>query len=439
MASCTRIVLVIVRSLIAVSMTVFALQGCVQGKTHIETFRYGVALRDQPVGYFVQHISRNELFDSILVIESLSIATKGGFPYGQTKSYFFDAKAPQSLVSAKKSILGLDAESTIEYEFDPADLETRSSFFFSDLLRGGGNNLAPNSVHTFKHLGREMTGIVETEWWVRLDANAPQYASKSTRNTLVVDVQGRVQRIKTGGIEYVLLEGEDVCQAWLNSVRPPFESALEVPVIGDIADPRNVTLLRLKFASNETSESGWDSYLDSGRVLDSSRFGKSRRADAVHSRFPLVVDETTDQLLKSLADQIQDSSSTLDTALSMVNLVNEFLDYEDLDHSPNLVEILQTRQGDCTEFAELYRALSGYVGLKSNVVYGLVYDASSHSFKPHAWNEVEIDGSWVGVDATFNQTILDATHIPFPNGQHAALINDLFQTEFHVLEVQNRS
>ena len=115
------------------------------------------------------------------------------------------------------------------------------------------------------------------------------------------------------------------------------------------------------------------------------------------------------------------------------------MNYEDLDHSPNLVEILQTRQGDCTEFAELYRALSGYVGLKSNIVYGLVYDASSHSFKPHAWNEVEIDGSWVGVDPAFNQTILDATHIPFPNGQHAALINDLFQTEFHVLEVQNRS
>lgn len=419
-------------------MTVFAVQGCVQGEIHGETYRFGVSLRDQPVGEFVQQIIRHDVFDSILVIESLSIATNGGFPYHQTKSYFFHGAPPQSLISAQKSILGSDSESTIEYEFDRSDVETRDSFLFTDLLRGADNSLVPNSVHTYKRLGRELVGIVETEWNVQLNTDVAQNPTKSTQNTLIVDAQGRVQRIKTRGIEYVRLEEQDY-QAWKDSVRPPFETLLEVPVIGAIADPRNVASLRLKFDSKETSVSEWDPYLDSERVLDSTTFLENRRGDAVHSRFPLVIDEVLDQQLEGLADQIRVSESPLDTAHSMVNLVNEFLDYKALDHSPKLAEILQTRQGDCTEFAELYQVLSGYVGLKSNIVYGLVYESSSHSFRPHAWNEVEIDGSWVGLDPTFNQTILDATHIPFPNGQHAALINDLFQTEFHVLEVRNRS
>ena len=439
MSCCIRQLIVSVRSLFAVLMTVFAVQGCVQGEIHRETYQFGVALRDQPVGGFLQNIFQNDVLGSILVIESLTIATNGGFPYHQTNSYFFHAVPPQSLVSAWKSIQGSDSESTIKYEFDRSDVETSDSFLFADLLLGADNNLVPNSIHTYKRLGREMDGIVETEWKVLLDTDVARHSKKSTQNTIIVDAQGRIQRIKTGGIEYVRLEGNDDYQAWLNSVRPPFETPLEVPVIGAIADPRNVASLRLKFNSKETSGSEWDPYLDSERVFDSTTFGKNRRSDAVHTRFPLVIGEVLDQQLKSLADQIQVSGSPLDTAHSMVNLVNEFLDYKDLDHSPKLAEILQTRQGDCTEFAELYQVLSGYVGLKSNIVYGLVYESSSHSFRPHAWNEVEIDGSWVGLDPTFNQTILDATHIPFPNGQHAALINDLFQTEFHVLEVRNRS
>lgn len=428
-----------IRSLIAASVTVFAVQGCVQDEIHGETYRFGVALGDQPVGELVQQIIRHDMFESVMVIESLSIARNDGFPYHQTTSYVFNAIPPQPLVSASKSILGSESETTIEYEFDRSDLEIRNSFLFEDLLRGTDNNLVPNSLHTYKHLGREMASIEETKWKVHLDTDVAQHSTKPSQNTLIVDAQGRVQRIKTGGIEYVRLEGNDDYQAWLNSVRPPFESPLEIPVIGDIADPRNVTLLRLKFEPKESSGNEWDLYLDSDRVFDSSKFVVNQRRDTVHSLSPLVLSGALDQQLDSLSNQIPESENSLQRVHSMVSFVNEFLDYEELDHSPNLLEILKERQGDCTEFASLYKALSDYIGLNSNVVYGLVYEPKSHTFRPHAWNEVEIDGSWVRVDPTFNQTILDATHIPFPNGNHAALINDLFQTEFHVLEVRNRS
>ena len=404
-----------------------------------ETSWYGVSLQGKQVGYFSQQIYRNKPMNEILVVESLTIETNDGMPYVQSQSYSFDADPPRPLLSAGKSIMRFEKGAMLTYEFDPSEQETEKPFFFVDLLRGTDKNLTPNSSHKYKRLDPEMARVVETEWKVRSASDAVVHSTEPMTNTLIVNDVGRIQRLKTGGIEYVLIENQNDQQLWKSAIEAPFETLLRVPVIGIIPDPRNVAHLKLKFESKDASLSEWDAYLDSERVFDSSTFSGNQRGDAAFSRFPHILGGVLDQQLRSLADQIPEAGTPLERVQFLVALVNGFLDYEDLDYSPNLVEILQTRQGDCTEFAKLYHALSDYMGWNSNIVYGLVYEASSHTFGPHAWNEVEIDGSWVGVDPTFNQTILDATHIPFPNGHHAALVNDLLQTEFHVLEVRNRS
>lgn len=426
------------RQLIVVITTVVVIHGCVDSIRLEEKAWYGVSLQGKPVGYFSQQTYRHVQLKQILVIESLTIKTKSGMPYVQSKTYSFNADPPQSLLSAGKKSMRFEQGGKSTYEFDPSDQKTGSSFLYTDLLRGTDEHLVPNSLHTYKHLGRDMSDIVETEWMVRTERDALTQATDPLENTIIVDENGRIQRLITGGIEYVLIENQITQQSWKDSIEAPFQTSLEVPVIGDIPDPRNVALLKLKFESRGSKRSEWDTYLDGERVFDSSTFSNNRPIDDVDSRSPLVRGVALDQQLKRLADQMPKSESPLERVHAMVTLVNEYLDYEELDYSPNLAEILQTRQGDCTEFAKLYQALSDHIGLNSNIVYGLVYESSSHSFRPHAWNEVEIDGSWVGVDPTFNQTVLDATHIPFPNAHHAALINDLFQTEFRVLEVRNR-
>lgn len=426
------------RQLIVVLTTVVVIHGCVDSISLEEKAWYGVSLQGKPVGYFSQQTYRHIPLKKILVVESLTIKTKSGMPYVQSKTYSFNADPPQSLLSAGKKSMRFEQGGISNYEFDPSDQKTGSSFLYTDLLRGTDENLVPNSLHTYKHLGRDMSDIVETEWTVRTERDALTQVTEPLDNTLIVDENGRIQRLITGGIEYVLIENQIAQQSWKDSIEAPFQTSLEVPVIGDIPDPRNVALLKLKFESRGSKRSEWNAYLDGERVFDSSTFNKNRPTDDVDSRFPLARDGVLDEQLKRLADQMPKLESPLKRVHAMVTLVNEYLDYQELDYSPNLAEILRTRQGDCTEFAKLYQALSDYIGLNSNIVYGLVYESSSHSFRPHAWNEVEIDGSWVGVDPTFNQTVLDATHIPFPNAHHAALINDLFQTEFHVLEVRNR-
>ena len=48
---------------------------------------------------------------------------------------------------------------------------------------------------------------------------------------------------------------------------------------------------------------------------------------------------------------------------------------------------------------------------------GLVYMGDEvQAFGGHAWNEVVIDGKWVPIDATWNETTLNPTHITFGHG-----------------------
>lgn len=420
-------------------MAVFAIQGSGDNERLEESSLYGVTLQGKPVGFFSQSILLNTRLNEVLVKEVLTIQTNNRMPYIQSKSYFFNADPPRSLLRAGKQIMRFELLAMLTYKFDPSKKNSEKPLLFNELLRGTDKNLTPNSSHTYKHLGREMSGIVETKWTVRSESDAVVHSTEPMENTLIIDDIGRIQRVKTGGIEYILIEDQFTHQRWKDSIKAPFETSLEVPVIGVIPNPRNVAFLKLKFESNETNRTEWDAYLDSKRVFDSSTFKRVRRDEGVPIQVPHVRGGALDQQLRSLANRIPESGSPLERVQSLVTLVNGFLDYEDLDYSPDLPEILQTREGDCTEFAKLYDALSDYMGWNSNIVYGLVYEATSHTFRPHAWNEVEIDGYWVGVDPTFRQTVLDATHIPFPNGNHAALINDLFHTEFHVLEVRNRS
>ncbi|MDX2168591.1 MAG: transglutaminase domain-containing protein [Deltaproteobacteria bacterium] len=90
---------------------------------------------------------------------------------------------------------------------------------------------------------------------------------------------------------------------------------------------------------------------------------------------------------------------------------------------PNAVQVLQTRAGDCNEHAVLFAALARAAGLPARVVAGLVY--ADGVFLYHAWDEVWLGDGWVSVDAAFDQSPVDVTHIKLVEGgpeAHAALV-----------------
>ncbi len=71
-------------------------------------------------------------------------------------------------------------------------------------------------------------------------------------------------------------------------------------------------------------------------------------------------------------------------------------------------EVLETRQGDCTEHAVLMAAMCRAAGIPSRVVAGLVYYRKS--FVGHMWTEV-YTGKWVPLDATIGKGKVEADHI----------------------------
>ena len=74
-------------------------------------------------------------------------------------------------------------------------------------------------------------------------------------------------------------------------------------------------------------------------------------------------------------------------------------------------EVARNLEGDCTEHGVLTAAMCRAQGIPAKVVVGLVYVPNLGGFGFHMWNEVYVNRRWVAVDATFDQTQVDASHI----------------------------
>jgi transglutaminase-like putative cysteine protease len=79
------------------------------------------------------------------------------------------------------------------------------------------------------------------------------------------------------------------------------------------------------------------------------------------------------------------------------------------------LEALETRRGDCTEFAVLLAALGRAIDVPTRVVVGRVYarrfEGSRHVFVPHAWVQAWTGTGWESFDAAIGT--FDSTHLAF--------------------------
>jgi transglutaminase-like putative cysteine protease len=85
----------------------------------------------------------------------------------------------------------------------------------------------------------------------------------------------------------------------------------------------------------------------------------------------------------------------------------EFHRYDDA------VAALETRRGDCTEYAILLAASARALGIPTRLVHGVAYASrftgEAHVFSPHAWVQVWDGQRWVSYDAGLGR--FDAGHI----------------------------
>lgn len=129
---------------------------------------------------------------------------------------------------------------------------------------------------------------------------------------------------------------------------------------------------------------------------------------------------------------------TKDRVAALNSYVHRYLTYQPDAPSQPVLTLLDRRIGDCTEFADLFTTLARSLKIPARTVFGLAYDNSgAPAFAFHAWNEVSVDGVWQSVDPTWNQLRVDATHIPLPSNQSAALalLTGALDLRFSVREV----
>ncbi|MGA1676466.1 MAG: transglutaminase-like domain-containing protein [Pseudomonadales bacterium] len=142
-------------------------------------------------------------------------------------------------------------------------------------------------------------------------------------------------------------------------------------------------------------------------------------------------------ILQLAQQAVAEATSPAAQVAALTHFVHEFVTYDEAQAASSVLELLRTRRGDCTEFADLLTTLARSLGLPARTVFGLAYQADPEpAFRFHAWNEIETDGGWFIVDPTWNQLTTDATHLPLPM-DHAlgmALLSGEKTLRFEIIE-----
>ena len=105
----------------------------------------------------------------------------------------------------------------------------------------------------------------------------------------------------------------------------------------------------------------------------------------------------------SLAEKCTNGKkSAIDAALAIETFVSEYIEKKDLSVGyASALEVVKSRQGDCSEHALLVAALCRAVGIPSRVAIGFVYIGDI--FAGHAWTEAYIGDKWRGLDAAMKE------------------------------------
>lgn len=114
-------------------------------------------------------------------------------------------------------------------------------------------------------------------------------------------------------------------------------------------------------------------------------------------------------------EAVGDAKTTAKKIANLVKFVDEYIEDDYIANPLTVLDIIAKQKGDCSNHADLFTAMARSQGIPCRTVHGLIYLGDEFKgFGQHAWNEVVIDGVWVPVDPTLDQSMIDATHLRFP-------------------------
>jgi transglutaminase-like putative cysteine protease len=118
------------------------------------------------------------------------------------------------------------------------------------------------------------------------------------------------------------------------------------------------------------------------------------------------------QVVALAHEAIGDAVTDEDMVRALVRFVRGYLEYERDARNPSVLEIIESRRGDCSEHANLLVTLARTVGIPARRVSGLAL-AGDRQFGMHAWVEVAVKDNWIAVDPTCGSCRLHPAYVRF--------------------------
>jgi hypothetical protein len=130
-----------------------------------------------------------------------------------------------------------------------------------------------------------------------------------------------------------------------------------------------------------------------------------------------------EQIIELARRAVGDTKDAAEAAKKIETFVANYIENRSLSVGyATAVEVTESRQGDCSEFAVLTAAMCRAVGIPAQVVAGVAYVddfLGNRGFGGHAWTQAYIGDKWIGLDASFKgagRGGYDAGHIALAVG-----------------------
>ncbi len=132
--------------------------------------------------------------------------------------------------------------------------------------------------------------------------------------------------------------------------------------------------------------------------------------------------QSDNEKIKALAKKaVGNASDTLTAAHNIEEFVHGYISSKNLSAGyATALEVLESKEGDCTEHAVLTAALCRSAGIPAKVACGIIYaeafSGRGDIFGGHAWTLCYVGGKWIGLDASTGRNGYSSGHIKLAEG-----------------------
>ncbi len=289
---------------------------------------------------------------------------------------------------------------------------------------------------------------IEREIWQVVERNRAGYrlrqSSVAGDNEVLLDAELVPVRFDLAGVfSMERVAGPDEALAWRSAPAADMRARHAVSLDIPLDAPHALTGLTLRVRTDRTLDaSAWPALSPDGNGgwLLTGRGDVRARAEhheMVELSRPTPSLPADDPDVVRLAESaVRGSRSRQEEVDALVDFVYAHLEYAERDGAQSVADTLRDRRGDCTEYAALLTTLARARGFPARTVTGLAYDAEAGTFALHSWNEIAVEGHWRGVDPTWAQTRIDATHIPIPDERSLEVMGLLPQVAFELVATE---